>query len=79
MTLRRLSEGPAHTSGEIQNDIIEAFTKMVSDKICVNVRNAGMYSILAAKDCSKKEQLSLVVRYVDVDTATIFEHFLSHT
>ena len=59
IVLRRLSEGPAHTSGEIQNDIIEAFAKMVSDKICVNVRNAGIYSILAdeTKDCSKKEQL----------------------
>ena len=37
---------------------------------------AGMYSILAdeTKDCSKKEQLSLVVRYADVNSATIFEH-----
>jgi len=48
------------------NDTLKAFAKMVSDKICVNARNAGMYSILAdeTKGCSKKEQLSLVVRYV---------------
>ena len=54
---------------------------MVSDKMCVHVRNAIMHSILTdeTKDCSKKEQFSLVVRYVDVYTATIFEHFLLHT
>jgi len=64
---------------EIQNER-EALAKMVSDKICVNVRNAGIHSILAdeTKDCSKKEQLSLVVRYDDVDTATPFGHFLSY-
>lgn len=39
-----------------------------------------MYSILGDeyKDCSKREQLAIVVRYVDVDLATVFEHFLTY-
>jgi len=81
---RRLTEGPrnaSYTSAEIQNDMLKVLAKTVNNKICDRVRKAGMYSILAdeTKDCSKKEQLSLVVRYVDVDSATIFEHFLSYT
>ena len=39
-----------------------------------------MYSILAdeTKDSSKEEQLSIVIRYVDVDTAEQNERFLSY-
>ena len=41
----------------------------------------SIYSILAdeTRDCSRKEQLSIVVRCVDVDTASVYEHFLTFT
>ena len=39
---------------------------------------AGVFSILAdeCKDLSKREQMSIVVRYVD-NKATVYEHFLT--
>jgi len=40
------------------------------------IKKTGIYSILADKT-SRKEQLSFVVRCVDVDTANMYEHFLT--
>ena len=53
---------------------------IVQSRISMNVRKAGMYSILAdeTKDCSKREQLSIVLRYVDLESATIHERFLTY-
>lgn len=53
---------------------------IVRNEICLAGKNAGMYSILAdeTKDCSKREQLAIVLRYVDVESATIFERFLTY-
>ena len=35
----------------------------------------GVYTILAdeTKDCSKKEQLAIVLHYIDVEAVTIFQ------
>jgi len=60
---RWLTEGPrnaSYTSAEIQNDILKTLAKTVNNKICENVRKAGMYSILAdeTKDFSKSSFLS---------------------
>ena len=37
--------------------------EMVKKKICSDIRDAGVYSILAdeSKDCSKTEQLAIVI------------------
>jgi len=51
----------------------------VMRKTCSSAKIAGIYSVLAdeTKDCSKVEQLSIVIiRYVDVETAAIHEHFI---
>ena len=39
---------------------------MVQRRIILDVKKAGVYSILAdeTKDCSKREQLSIVLRYI---------------
>ena len=52
---------------------------MIRKKICNEVREAGAYSILCdeIKDCSKQEQLSLILRYVD-NKAVIHEHILTN-
>ena len=49
----------------------------VRNKITTNIKKAGIYSILAdeTRDYSKKEQLSIVVRYVDVESANVYKHF----
>ena len=53
----------------------------VRSKITANIKKADIYSILADEttDCSRKEQLSIVVKCVDVDTANVYEHFLTFT
>lgn len=40
----------------------------------------GMYSVLAdeTKDNSKVEQLAIVIRYLNIDTATQHEQFLTY-
>ena len=44
------------------------------------VQKVGYFSVLAdeTKDISKKEQLAVVVRYVDLETAKVNEHFLTY-
>ena len=79
----RLKNGPKHakyTSPDIQNTLIHVMGGMVQESICSSVRKAGVYTILAdeTKDCSKKEQLAIVLRYVDVEAVKLFEHFLTY-
>ena len=81
---RKLTQGPrnaTYTSGDIQNDMLDTMADAVRNKITANIKKAGIYSILAdeTRDCSRKEQLSIVVRYVDADTANVYEHFLTFT
>ena len=47
--------------------------------ICSGVREAGFFSLLAdeTKDCSKHEQILIVLRYVD-NAVIIHEHFLTY-
>ena len=72
----RLKNGPKnakYTSPDIQNTLINVMGRMVQESICSSVCKAGTYTILAdeTKDCSKKEQLAIVVRYVDVEAVTL--------
>ena len=52
----------------------------VQEVICNNICAAGFYSLLAdeTKDISKREQLAVVLRYVDPEKASIHEHFLTY-
>ena len=52
-----------YASPDIQSDLIHIKTSMVRSKKCSEVKKAFYYSILAdeTKDCSKMEQLSIVV------------------
>ena len=79
----RLSDGPrnaAYTSPDIQNTLLRIMGNTVRKHICLAVQKAGVFSILAdeSKDCSKREQMAIVVRYVDADSATVFERFLTY-
>ena len=81
---KKLTQGPrnsTYTSADIQNDMLHVMAEAVRNKITADVNKAGIYSIMAdeTRDCSKKEQLSIVVRYVDVESANIHEHFLAFT
>ena len=79
----RLENGPKnakYTSPEIQNSILHIMAGILQQKISLAAKQAGVYSILAdeTKDCSKVEQLAIVLRYVEVSTACVHEHFLTY-
>ena len=61
--------------------MLDIMTEAIRNKITANVKKAGIYSIMAdeTRDCSKKEQLSIVVRYVDVESADVHQHLLAFT
>ncbi len=78
----RLLHGPknaVYTSPSIQNSLLNVMANMVRKTICNAVREAGVFSLLAdeSKDCSKQEQLTIILRYVD-DKAIIHENFLTY-
>ena len=68
-----------YTSPDIQNTLIRVMSTTVQESICSSVCKAGAYTFLAdeTKDCSKREQLAIVVRHVEVDKAKLFERFLT--
>ena len=69
-----LTNGPrnaSYTSADIQNQLLSIMASMVRESICNKICKSGVYSVLAdeTKDCSRKEQLSIVLRYVDIESA----------
>jgi len=64
----------------MQNTLLRLMAISVITNICTNAKRAGLYSVLAdeTKDCSKVEQLCIVVRYVGMDKAKINEHCLTY-
>ena len=83
IVLDKMTNGPrnaCYTSPEIQNELLQIMGGVVRERICMAVRKAGVYSVLAdeTKDCSKQEQLAIVIRYVDEETAVQHEHFITY-
>ncbi len=77
----RLEQGPnnaTYLSPEVQNQLLHIMGDMVRKSVCDSVRQAGLFSLIAdeSKDASKKEQMAIVVRYVD-EKAIIHERFLT--
>ena len=56
-----------YCSKTIQNEIIEVLGTYIQDKIVIEINEAGAFSLLAdeASDSNNKEQLPLVLRFVD--------------
>ena len=48
--------------------------------MCISVKKASYYSVLAdeTKNVSRREQLSIVVKYVYVETGIVHERFLTY-
>jgi hypothetical protein len=62
----------------IQNELIELMAKQVKETILDHVRESKYYSIIldCTRDISRTEQMSLILRYVNVNTGHIEESFL---
>ncbi|KAJ8940336.1 hypothetical protein NQ314_010749 [Rhamnusium bicolor] len=65
-------------SGKIQNDLIYAMGEQVRSSILLRIKKARYFSILCDEttDLAKMEQLTLCIRYVDVETSFIREDFI---
>ena len=61
----------------IQNEIIASCGKLIQGKLIAEIKKATFYSIIAdeATDTGNKEQLTLVIRFVD-ESGQIREEFL---
>ena len=57
---------------EIQNQLLQLMGESVRSMVCHAVKKA-VFSLLVdeTNDASKTEQISIVLRYVDIDTASI--------
>ena len=57
-----------YTSKDIQNEIILVIGQWIQKKILVEVQNGSkVFSVIAdeSRDCSNKEQMPLIIRYVN--------------
>ena len=69
----------SYTSGSIQNEIIECIGRLTLNKILTKARESGYYSIGfdESSDTGKKEQMAIVIRYLDQDVKQIREDSIS--
>ena len=75
--LENAPRNATYRSKTIQNEIIETVGNYISSKIIAEVKQTRMFSVMAdeAADVSNKENLSLVLRYVD-SSKNIREEFV---
>ena len=69
-----------YVSPDIQNALLNVMGNIIRKKIVSAVQDATYFSILAdeTKDLSKQEQMAIVIRYVDVQSCTVYERFLTY-
>ena len=68
--LQNAPRNAKYTSPDIQNELIECCRDLIVEQLVGEVKESRYYSILAdeATDCSMKEQLALIFRFVDKNT-----------
>ncbi|GLU10719.1 hypothetical protein SLE2022_275050 [Rubroshorea leprosula] len=68
VVLRNASQNAKYTSPTIQKEILQVFARKVQVEICKEIGDAKFCLIVdEARDESKREQMSIVVRFVDKD------------
>ena len=75
--LKNCAKNASYISKTTQNDLINCCGQVISQKIVNEVKRNKFFSVIAdeASDCSNKEQLSLVLRFVD-DNCDVREDFV---
>ena len=71
-----IARNALYTSPDIQNQLALIMSNMVREVICAQVRDAVYFSLLVdeTKDISKKEQMSIVLRYLQ--NGNVYECFI---
>ena len=77
--LATASRNATYTSSVIQNQLVDVTADQIRRKILDRVKRAVWYTVKADEvtDISNKEQLSVVLRYVDPDTVLVREDLVS--
>lgn len=70
-----------YTSATIQNELIEIIGDLIREQILDRVRESKFYPVIADEvtDSANKEQLSLVLRYLNPETGEIAEDLVEFT
>ena len=68
-----------YTSPDVQNQVIAILGDQIRDKILRKVRSSLCYTLIADEvtDCSNKEQLCIVLRYVEAESSLIREDLVT--
>ena len=76
--LKAAARNAAYTSPVIQNQIIDVLEDQIRSEIIRRVQKAKWFTVIADEvtDVSNKEQLSLVLRYIDPDTCLVRENLV---
>ena len=66
---------------DVQNEIINVMAEMIRKQLRDEVKDAEHFAILVdeSKDISKKEQISVIVRYLNTESERVVEEFLHFT
>ena len=67
-----------YTSNTVQNQIIDVLADQIKQQIVQKVKAAKWYTVIADEvtDASNKEQLSIVLRYVEGDSLSVREDLI---
>ena len=73
--MEKCAKNATYISKTSQNEFIKCCGDVITDELITTTRKAKYYAILAdeASDISNKEQLSLVIRFFDVESNRIRE------
>ncbi len=77
--LQSVARNATYTSPDIQNQLISILGDQICDTILRKVNSSLCYTVIADEvtDCSNKEQLCIVLRYVEPDTSFIREDLVT--
>ena len=77
--LQKAGSNAIYTSPDIQNQIIDILGDQIRDKILKKVCSSSCYTLIADEvtDCSIKEQLCIVLRYVESGSGLIREDLVA--
>ena len=66
-----------YTSKTVQNELISCCGEFITKNLCEEVQDSKFFSVLAdeAQDCSNKEQMLFIIRFVDKDKEIREEFF----
>uniref|UniRef100_A0A3Q3ABG9 DUF4371 domain-containing protein n=1 Tax=Kryptolebias marmoratus TaxID=37003 RepID=A0A3Q3ABG9_KRYMA len=81
---KKLTSNPSNAKyvhHDIQNEVFNVMAEMIRKQISNEVKEAEHFAILVdeSKDISKKEQISVIVRYLQPDSEKVVEEFLHFT